>query len=677
MIQPTKTQIIEIDRTESVQEIPDVKNNKLNQRLFLSTASRGPLLPAYGSRERERALLDYYRNDYNTMFRAATMALIKRLQSTPYEIQGDDNSADYFQAIFMNADFGRGWSSFLGKLIKDYLRFDGGAYIELIAPGNPLEPIHTAIAGLAVLDSLRCYPTGDPEYPIVYYDVLGGMHVLHTTRVIRVYDGQDSDEYSFGYGECALSRCISAVVREVLINRYTEQQLDDNFPPGILIFKNITDTKLRQAIKQMEDERSTDFRGTWGRTVKLFGLDTSTMPEVESVPFSNSPEKFDLIEYKNLNAREIASGIGIDVQDFWEITQRSNLGTATQSEILHQKAKGNTYGTLLKTLERALNQALPEYMEFAFQYKDPEEDEQEANKAAIWINNASQILASSISTSEQVQRLLANQVPALKDVLTDESGRIIRLPDDDPKAPGQSVPQLPDVPEQQIAEDVSISDTGDKALSATQSSFKGEFERLVSLVIRGELSKAAVRPALRLQLVQNGADALLDGLRDGGVEQPELDDESRQVFSEWRSRQSGYLAQFVDEIFKRDLSQQEISRRADMWVNKSINEIYYIGLDLANKQARYMWIINPVKEHCKTCSHLNGQIHRMKDYIKSGLLPQSTKLACGGYQCGCSLKSTKENARGRLPKYKSLGNGILHTVLNWKEYEVINHECTH
>jgi hypothetical protein len=34
---------------------------------------------------------------------------------------------------------------------------------------------------------------------------------------------------------------------------------------------------------------------------------------------------------------------------------------------------------------------------------------------------------------------------------------------------------------------------------------------------------------------------------------------------------------------------------------------------------------------------LDGQIHRMRDWRKKKWLPGSEKLACHGFNCGCSL----------------------------------------
>ena len=313
--------------------------------------------------------------------------------------------------------------------------------------------------------------------------------------------------------------------------------------------------------------------------------------------------------------------------------------------------RAKALGRILKELERVLNQALPVAVEFEFKYRDPDEDLQRAQLAATW---ATTILSldQKLTTDEQ-RRLLASQVEAIRDVITDNAGIVIEVDDQDPKTPEQEAPVVVSAEQDANTDETPDAVVADKDLASTQSEFKQEFERLVQLVQSGYLSQTALRPALRLELIQRGKDAYIDGLEDGGSEQTTLDAEGRKILSKWRASQRSYLNSFVDTIFKTDLTPQDISNRASMWVNKSLNTMYFAGLRVANKEQRYMWVMNPRKEHCRTCLKLNGQIHRMKAYINTNLLPQSSELECGGWLCGCSLVATDKRARGRLPKTKS------------------------
>jgi hypothetical protein len=637
--------VIEVQREQTVQVLPDLRTGIGQNMLTWNISGRGPLLPAKGTRERERALLALYRHDDNMIYKGAIAGLTKRVQSTPWEVKGDPNQSNYFQNILMESCFGEGWDSFISKLIIDYSRADAGAFIELIGPGSTLEPMTGAITGLSVLDTLRCYPTGDPEFPVIYYDAYGKMHAMHYTRVVRFVDMPEASEDAFFYGECSLSRCVSPVTREILMARYIQQTLDDNPPPGIAIFKNLSDKEVRTSYERMEQERSTDSGGQWGKTLKLFGMQAEVMPEVEFVSFTVPPEKFDLEKYTNLDVKQIALGIGVDIQDIWELTGQG-MGTATQSEILHTKSKGRALGRILKGLERTINQTLPEGMEFAFKYKDDEEDQQQATLAQTWLANAAQMKAIGIP-DKAIAQTLVNQIPALHDVMTDEAG-VLRLPDDDPKTPEQETPSPPPELEAQATPEDNVVVDDNKELRLTQQSIMDTFFPVAIAAREGIISKGAMKAVLKQELVANGRKALIDGMRDGGIENPQIDKSGENLIGKWRSRQLQFVDKFAESVFKDEQTDSQLRNRAQMWVNKSINPLYYEGLAIAAKDKNYMWVIDPPKEHCVTCLRLNGQIHKMKDYIASGFLPQAPTLECNGYNCGCKLVPTDLKATGRL-----------------------------
>jgi hypothetical protein len=663
----TQTEFIEVARRQSVQTKPDVKKGQIARPFLFGSTWRGPLLDAHGMRLREWQLRRYFRHDYNTIFPSAIAGLVKRLQSMPWKISGsnDENPqiaewVAFYQDVLWNADFGAGWESFLSKLVEDYSVLDGGAYVECIGPGNPNEPmVSNGVTGLSVLDGLRCEPTDDPDYPVIYMDALGKMHVIPITRVVRMVDTPDSDVMSYGYGQSALSRCIATVQREILMNRYVEQQLDDNPPPGLMLFKNISDAALEEAFMKLEKERSTDQGAKWGNVVKLFGSMAEVNPEVQVIAYANPPEKFDYIEYKNLAVKEIALAVGLDIQDLWELQGRG-IGTATQSEVLHEKSKGRAIGRLVKSIERLINQALPEELEFEFEYIDTSEEEKRAAIAQMWATTVSTIAP--LIGDQATQQLLADVIEPVRKVLTDESGKLIVLGDVDPETPQQAQPdeitatdatEVVDQPQAPMQ----------KALADTEASFRNDFIHLVGLVQEGSLSPTTVRPALRLALVEAGSSVWLDGLRDAGVENPILDDAARQAIAIWRSQQNTYLDNFVDEIFSKEMTPESIRSRADMWVNKSVNRLYFQAKAAAAPRQRYMWVVDPIKEHCRTCLALNGQIHEMKYFAERNLLPQSDALVCGGYHCGCRLVPTDQPSRGRLravPYRRKEHHAVLH-----------------
>jgi hypothetical protein len=165
---------------QSVQEEISADEGFLS--LYGGEITRGPLLTSIGNRQRLRQLYQFWHHDYNTLFVSAVAGLGKKIISTPWEIKGDKEQANYFQRVLMQADFGN-WSRFISKTVGNYSRYDIGAFIEFIGPGKPDGPITGPITGMSILDTMRCWPTGDIEFPCLYYDRKGG----YTSSTIRGY----------------------------------------------------------------------------------------------------------------------------------------------------------------------------------------------------------------------------------------------------------------------------------------------------------------------------------------------------------------------------------------------------------------------------------------------------------------------------------------------------------
>ena len=441
--------LTQIER-QSVQSLPNAETGNAGA-LMWSSSQRGYLLPAWGTREREKVLRRFYRHEYNWLGQSAFAGLIKKVQATPWEIKGK-RRVDYFADVLRRADFGRGWDALLSKVILDYLRQDGGGYIEMIAPGNPRRPPTGPVTGIAPLDSLACVPTGDPEFPVLYTNTDGTLHLLHHTRVFQLVDQPDGDQNIPGYGMCALSRAISIVARQILSGRYVEQKLDDKPPPGIVAATNLNESQRQQALANYMREQSADERPPWGKTMWMYGTDPEHPVGLEYTTFSQAPDSWSFVEYNNLDVNAWALALGVDVQELWQLSGGS-LGSGQQSQILHAKSQGKTYGGLLTAIERALNQMLPDTLEFEFKRRDPFEAQERAQTAQLWASFV-QAAGSTLSADEQ-RRLLANMVEAYADTVTDAAGQILRRDDLDTDAPApddgmqvaeDATPNAPDVP---------------------------------------------------------------------------------------------------------------------------------------------------------------------------------------------------------------------------------------
>lgn len=432
----TTEEVIQQALKQSVQKPPEVsKEGGVNQ---MSLAGwRGSFLPAYGTRQREFALRDWYRMDEQVLVRGAFTGLAKHIGNLPWEITGDDTPSEiftgmglelgysntdtgveYFQAVLRHANFGAGWGQLMTQVVLDFLRYDAGAFIEVIGGGDSYSELTGAITGIAHLDPLRCIPTGDPRYPCIYYDRRGGLHVMHFTRVIMLQDMNDGDEWRPGYGDSALSRAISIAAREMWITRYINAYLDDEAAPGLDIFGGITKGMFDEAESKFRQQQQMDSKPIWGKRMRFFTAGANVMPKIESVQWQTSPEKFDFRVYTDIDVDVLALAINVDRQELMPLMS-GNMGSEAQSIILHQKSKGKTLGFLMTEIERRFNDILPDGFEYSFKVRDDQEAKSQADKAAVWGGFTQQ--TKHLFDAKEQREIVASQVEAVQDALDNQT----------------------------------------------------------------------------------------------------------------------------------------------------------------------------------------------------------------------------------------------------------------
>jgi hypothetical protein len=612
----------------------------------LRAVERRALLPPYGSQAREIALRRLYRHPHNTLVQGAMAGLVSKVVSTPFEVVGPTEAeSENAQAMLLNAHFGKGAEHLLSVSALNYLRHDRGVWWELIGYGHPDEALAGAPVAVSALDPIRCFPTGDATHPVWYYSTDGRIHRLHHTRVVHFVDMPDGDEDYPDTGLCALSRAVAIAEREILMGQYISTRLDDKPKPGLMLFKNIEETQYREAAARYLAERRAgrSDQDIFGEVFMLFGVDPHEMAGVEYVSYSEAPEKFDYIAYVQLDVKELALALGVDIQEIWELTG-GGIGTGTQSQILHEKSKGKTLGRMRKMFERALNlSVLPPECEFRWQYRDSQEDSERAELAASWSNTVV-TLGSDLSQQQRLQ-LLANQVEAFADVILDARGQV-RLPDDDIE------PAVPTITE----DDENTEDEADapdgagfsfKDFDATSATFARAFSTLVNQARDGTLNRRSLGIRLRQQLRLLGEQAYRDGMAEGGAGDEALGSEDRAALQAWLSEQSRYVSHLTEEVVKQGLSDAQVEQRADAWATNSLGEIRLRGLASVKANQYMRWAMNSTAEHCPTCLKLNGQVHRLRDWLRYGFYPKASTLVCWS-GCKCALEPAEGPAQGNL-----------------------------
>ena len=629
------------------------------------------LLARWGQIERPYQLRQAWYGLYNTMPVGAQVNLVRRWVGTNWELRSEGNYKPRvikkWQERLQNAELGQGWGAFLWRIGQDFLNQDLGAWIEIVGRGAAHTPLKGEVLGIKSLDALRCYPTGDPEFPVWYLShKTNSLHKIHRSRVRRIVDNPSPDPDARGMGYCASSRVFAIQEVQALMHRYRYEQMNDQPPKGIVSISNVNHEQWRQMVHAYENDRISDNQSVFRNLMEVTGIDPSNPVKVDVTPFSTIPDGFNYRESMEMDANLIALAIGEDPQEILPLTGRGIGSTATQSETLHKKAQGKTFGTFLSELERIFNIfILPPELELTFKQRDQDGDKASAEAAKVWTGVALDLKNSTGMSNEQAASFLSRVIPEVADVLLDESGQLILLNDTDEPSPeqvedgsdialDQAQPNQPIPQEQSVQSDEAMIEAKrfNKAIQATRSDFENDFEDILLAANSGSVSRRRASIRARAIIARDINKAFRDALELNGVPESSISQDDLKVIDTQVRLQSGRVTDLMDKIYKGGgLSDDELANKPAMWWNGSIQPAYNAGIMSADRNGMYEFV-GPVKpDSCPDCKRLKGQIHRFKDFQSKGLdvphVGQSTE--CNGYHCVDRLvKRPGARARGRF-----------------------------
>lgn len=630
--------------------------------LFLGLVGRvHNFISPWGTYKRQFQLRRIFYDYHNTLVQGVITNLIQQVVQTPTELSGGPRLTYRWNDLFQWAQYGAGWDDFLSPVLQDYLTLDVGAFVEIIGPGAPDTPLSQQVSGVAHLDALRCYATGNPEFPVYFRShVTGQMHKLHWTRVHRLVDLPSPDPAMRGMGFSALSRALAVVQAQQLMSTYNVESLDDLPPKGIVTITGVGDTQFKQAIQQYEADRMMDGQRVFRNLLQLTGIKPDAEVKVGLTPFATVPESFNYQMYMQIHVNLVALSIGVDPQDVWPLTGQA-LGTGTQSKILHQKGKGKSYGAMLKILTRTFNIAvLPKSLELKFKPKDTEQDKESADTAKAWSDVVGDLLQKGVLNQMTALQILANTVPEYADVLRDDAGNV-RLVDDDAQPEETAVEDIESTGTEQPESETAVDDTETptaqrskdlafKDLSSLQTDWEADFKDFLTTANNGDMARRRAGVVLRALINRFGNAAFREGLREGGVDPEDIGASDLGRIQELTIEQSPYVTRMLSVVYDSGLSPDQIAQKSGMWFNGSVRPFYTAGLMSADRNGYYEWELGSTEKHCDDCPRLDGQIHRLKDWMArnliAGTVGQDTK--CQGYNCDCKQhKRRGVRARGR------------------------------
>lgn len=175
-----------------------------------------------------------------------------------------------------------------------------------------------------------------------------------------------------------------------------------------------------------------------------------------------------------------------------------------------------------------------------------------------------------------------------------------------------------------------------RSFSDTRAGFVAEMIKIIGAAQRDETSRAKFAGSMRSAIRRFGLMAFRDGLESTGWESESFSKTELAAFRQLQETASGYVSSFGTEIFKAGgISAGEVELRAQFWANKTLTEFYLKGQLLGAPERKYRWEYGDT-DHCETCQALNGQVRTMAEWTAT-YLPQSSDLACHGFNCQCRL----------------------------------------
>lgn len=338
------------------------------------------------------------------------------------------------QNLLHDADFGAGWVKLVEKLVKDFSCTDNGAFLEVIRQSNARG---SKVLGIRHLDSLRCWRTGDPSYPVAYQDLLGRFHLLKDYQVIDFVDMPSSDVRLRGVGQCAASRAYTGIATLQYLDRYTMEKLSGRHQQVVFV-NGVNREQLRGALTQAEADAVNE------GFVRYFGTAFLTTmrpeaPQTAVVPLSGLPDNVNIPDVQRACYLLMCHSIGMFIGEIQPL--EGQYGTGTQSVLLSDAAQGQGLASFLAQWEHRFSRDVaPSTTTFAFDNKnDVREQQSRANVAARRVETRKLQVEFGELTTDQARQMAADVGDIDRSFLGDLQAVDDSLSDDEKPTPTDSL----------------------------------------------------------------------------------------------------------------------------------------------------------------------------------------------------------------------------------------------
>lgn len=291
-----------------------------------------------------------------------------------WKLTGPPATTEAVQEV-LNMAGGKGWRTFIQKISTDLYTQDNGAFFEIIRAGNSPS---AAILGIRHLEAGRCLRTGDLETPVIYTNTKGVMHKMPWYTVVTLEEFPSPIETMFNVQYCAVTRVLrmAQIMRDIAM--YRGEKVGGRFTEAIHIVGGVKQSDIDDVRERAQNTADNQGVVRYLTPLIVASLDPQTAPSVATLDMKALPEAFDLDEEFRWYIAQIALGFGRDYQEFAPLP-RGNLGSGSQSEILHLKSRGKGPATFMEMIEHAMNAfVMPRTVTFEYAEQDIEAEKSQA-----------------------------------------------------------------------------------------------------------------------------------------------------------------------------------------------------------------------------------------------------------------------------------------------------------
>lgn len=292
-----------------------------------------------------------------------------------WNIEGPPRTSARLHDVLTGANMGEGWQDLIIKVSIDLYTQDHGAFVEVV---RETDSAASPVIGLNHLDAYRCWHTGFPEWPVIYQDQRNRYHLMPWYNVVTLAEMPMPVEGRPGLQLCALSRLLRACQTIRNAEVYKEEKTGGRYHGAIHLIKGVTTQEITDAMAQKSAQLDTQGLLRYAPPLMVGSIDPKADVGHDTLEIATLPDGWDDEKVQRQYITQMAMAFLTDYQEFAPLPG-GNLGTSTQSEVLHAKSRGKGPGLFMKLITHALNfKILPPGVEFFFDEADLEAELQEA-----------------------------------------------------------------------------------------------------------------------------------------------------------------------------------------------------------------------------------------------------------------------------------------------------------